>query len=156
MPKLNEKLLGKHIKERRLEIGITQAELANRIGKSTSAVQKYENGLIEIPFNVLEKIGEVLNKNWMLLYPISIEELESEANEYNRMIEGPPEHPQFNRGITELLNQCCYSISYDEQKELLLVDHDGDSTYITQREYDFLVEKVISYFKYLLKEESTI
>lgn len=50
------KRLGGKIKEARKYAGITQEELAKRIGKSKSSVQKYEAGLTEIPGSVLERI----------------------------------------------------------------------------------------------------
>lgn len=149
MPELNDRLLGKHIKERRLEVGITQAELADRIGKSTSAVQKYENGLIEIPFSVLEKIGDALDKNWMLLYPITPDE----HDQYKHLIKGPYGHPRFMKAINELLNESGYKISFDKHEELILVEKDDDTAHISQEDYNSLIRKVISYFKYIIKEE---
>ncbi len=156
MENLNKKLLGQHIKNRRNEIGMTQAELAQKIGKSTSTVQKYENGLIEIPFSVLERIGEELKKDWMLLYPISVDELMAEVNEYKRITQDPAGSPQLDQAVTKLINDCGYSISYDEQRESILIEHDGDSTYIDENEYYFIVNELISYLKYLLKKETTI
>lgn len=40
---------------------LTQSELAERIGKKLRTVQKYENGTITPPLDVLEKIAAVFN-----------------------------------------------------------------------------------------------
>lgn len=53
------KRIGQKIKQARKYAGLTQADLAERIGKSKSSVQKYEAGLTEIPGSVLEKIQSV-------------------------------------------------------------------------------------------------
>ncbi|MFR6224483.1 MAG: helix-turn-helix domain-containing protein, partial [Lactococcus lactis] len=52
--------IGKRIKWTRKRVGITQKELANKIGRTESSVQKYENGKVEIPISVLEDIAKEL------------------------------------------------------------------------------------------------
>ena len=53
--------IGKNIKEKRLEHGITQSKLAELIGVTHAAISYWENG-VNIP-NVLDcwKIADVLN-----------------------------------------------------------------------------------------------
>lgn len=53
--------LGERIKFFRKESGLTQKELAEKIGKGMSTVQKYELGLVEPPIDALSHIGYVLN-----------------------------------------------------------------------------------------------
>ena len=48
------------IKEARIRAGMTQAELAERIGRTKSSVQKYEDGQTVIPISVLKLIAETL------------------------------------------------------------------------------------------------
>lgn len=48
------------IKEVRLSRGITQSELANKIGVSRSAIAKYEKGERNPPLSLLQKIADVL------------------------------------------------------------------------------------------------
>ena len=53
--------IGKRIKERRLEIGMSADQLAERIGKDRATIYRYENGDIgNLPLNILETLGEVL------------------------------------------------------------------------------------------------
>lgn len=40
---------------------MTQAQLGEKIGKTESSIRKYEKGLVEIPWNVLEQIAKILN-----------------------------------------------------------------------------------------------
>ena len=49
------------IKQRRIELGYTQEELANRLGLQKSAIAKYENGRVEnIKRTTILKMAEVL------------------------------------------------------------------------------------------------
>ena len=51
--------IGRNIKRLRLEHNMSQADLANRIGKTHSAVSMYESGEIEPRMGVVEKLAEV-------------------------------------------------------------------------------------------------
>ena len=53
--------LGERIKQIRKSKGITQRDLANKIEKSFSLVQKYEMGLTEPPYTMLMKIATALD-----------------------------------------------------------------------------------------------
>lgn len=53
--------VGKRIRQRRVEIGMTVDELANKIGKNRATIYRYENGDIEnLPLPVLEPIAKAL------------------------------------------------------------------------------------------------
>lgn len=55
------KIIGQYIRERRKSLHLTQKQLAEKIGKTESSMQKYEAGKVEIPFSVLENIADVLD-----------------------------------------------------------------------------------------------
>lgn len=53
--------IGRRIKERRKELGLSAGDLAKRIGKSKATVFRYENGEIEkLPIDVAKPIAEAL------------------------------------------------------------------------------------------------
>lgn len=52
--------VGMNIKQARKKKGLKQKELAELIGFSESSISKYEQGLIQIPNTVLERIAKVL------------------------------------------------------------------------------------------------
>ena len=52
--------ISENIRSVRIQKGITQKELAKRIKKSYSSVQKYEMGIAVPPLSVVEKIAEAL------------------------------------------------------------------------------------------------
>lgn len=54
-------IIGTRIKQRRLDLGITADDLADKIGKSRATVYRYENGEIKaIPVTVLKSLSEIL------------------------------------------------------------------------------------------------
>ena len=61
--------IGSNIKRFRKGL-MTQAELAQKIGKSVSSVKKYELGLVEIPNSVIEQIALALNIKVSALVPL--------------------------------------------------------------------------------------
>ena len=55
-------VIGKRIKERRKELGMSAEELGRRLGKDRSTIYRYEKGDIEnMPLDILEPIAQVLN-----------------------------------------------------------------------------------------------
>lgn len=71
--------VGLRIKNARKHKKITQQELAKTIGKTESSIRKYEKGLVEIPYKVLEQIADALDINVSDLIP---QENKSEAGLY--------------------------------------------------------------------------
>jgi len=56
-----DKSTGENIKKARKAVGLTQRQLADRIEKGVSTVQKYELGLVSPPLDILGKIAEALD-----------------------------------------------------------------------------------------------
>ena len=53
--------IGKRIKSRRQEIGLTVEEVAKRLGKNRATVYRYESNDIEnLPISVIEPLAKVL------------------------------------------------------------------------------------------------
>ena len=53
---------GDRIKQRRLELGLSDDDLANKIGKSRATIYRYENGDIEnMPTPILEPLAKALD-----------------------------------------------------------------------------------------------
>lgn len=52
--------LGQKIKAARKAAGLTQRDLANKLGKSFSTIQKYENGLVEPPISAVPDIAKAI------------------------------------------------------------------------------------------------
>lgn len=55
------KAFGRRLKKLREKQGLTQTELARKLGKSLRTVQKYESGEIDIPLSMLYSISEVFD-----------------------------------------------------------------------------------------------
>ena len=57
---IRKETVSERIKELRLELGITQKELGEKIGVEKSTINKYELGKIAIPYKKIEKIAAAL------------------------------------------------------------------------------------------------
>lgn len=56
------------LKEYRERAGLSQTDLAKRIGLKQQRYNHYERGRREIPVPIAKRIGEVLGINWWDLY----------------------------------------------------------------------------------------
>lgn len=82
--------IGKRIKERREELGMTQAELAKRIGTTYQAISKYENDIIgTIPTKKLKQIADVLDCD--PVYLLGMESQFSPSSEIRDELKDNPE-----------------------------------------------------------------
>ena len=64
------KKIGFRIKDRRLELKLTQEEVGKKVGVTKSTIQRYENGLIkELKMPVIQAIANALdvNPDWIVL-----------------------------------------------------------------------------------------
>ena len=76
-------MVGRRIKERRQELGITLQEIADKINVNKSTIQRYENGKIsDIKTPIIESIASYLNVNplWLL----GKAEIKIHSEEYER------------------------------------------------------------------------
>ena len=63
--------IGDRIKKARIEAGMSQPELAERLGKCTRTVVRYETGITEPSVSMLEKIAALLDVSLGYLLGIS-------------------------------------------------------------------------------------
>ena len=76
------KSIGKNIFECRKQRGLTQEQLAHKLGKSVNSVQRYESGAVDIPVSILAEIAAALDVsiNYLIGYKPSFIKLESIAD----------------------------------------------------------------------------
>lgn len=53
--------IGERIHEKRVAAGMSADELAEKIGKNRATIYRYENGEVDIPISVIEKLAVELN-----------------------------------------------------------------------------------------------
>jgi transcriptional regulator with XRE-family HTH domain len=80
------KRLGEQIKKARNEKNISQLELAEKLGVRRATISRYEGGSLQIPLTQLQKLADVLGKNFAYFFEFDepkepIEALEH-ANKY--------------------------------------------------------------------------
>lgn len=81
-------LIGEKIRNARKNKKLTQRQLAERIGKGYSTVQKYEIGVIEPPIQILKKIATVLELPLEFFFSEEdIKKATEQAKEYGERVE---------------------------------------------------------------------
>ena len=71
--------MGRRIRLRRAENGISQAELAEQLGVSFQQVQKYEKGVNRVGAARLQQIAETLGVDMKFFYEVSGKQLEVDS-----------------------------------------------------------------------------
>lgn len=91
--------IGDRVKQKRTELGLTQAELANLIGITQQSLQKIEDGRTQNPRKLLN-LSKVLNSDpeWLLLGT------KSEIRETNSHYNGDNTSAQKNTNLRPLIN----------------------------------------------------
>lgn len=74
------KILGERIKRMRIEMEMSQENLANSVGLGRTSITNIELGKHNVPLPVLYKISEVLKTDLHLILP-TLEEVEAKRNE---------------------------------------------------------------------------
>lgn len=71
--------VGENITECRKRLGLTQDDLARKLGKSVKTVQRYESGTVDLPISILADIADALevSVNYLIGYTPSFIKLES-------------------------------------------------------------------------------
>lgn len=80
--KLDYHLISKRIKDARKLSGLTQEQLAEKIGISTNAVAKLENNLMTASLQTLVNIANILNIDMNTLFLQSTDDTQSNLDEY--------------------------------------------------------------------------
>ena len=110
------KLIGSRAKQRRLELGLKQPYVAEKMGVTASTIQRYEAGTIDNTKKmVLEGLSEALH--------VSVEWLRGETDEYETDITDKREL-QIRDAMTDILKQLPLDLNKTEDafsKDLLLL-----------------------------------
>lgn len=128
--------IGKSIKQAREASGITQSELAQKINKGFSTVQKYELDIVSPPIGTLKKIADVL-----------------EVSVFDLL--GAPQPNPFTAGMDwlEALGWKVVVYEEDEYRTVLLRNAETYEQYaITDNLLHQLIENIESYSKFQIQE----
>ncbi len=110
------KLIGSRVKQRRLELNLTQPYVAEKMGVTASTILRYENGSIDNTKKmVLEGLSEALH--------VSVEWLKGETDEYETDITDKREL-QIRDAMGDILEQLPLALTKEEDafsKDLLLL-----------------------------------
>ena len=110
------KLIGSRAKQRRLELGLKQSYVAEKMGVTASTIQRYEAGTIDNTKKlVLDGLSEALH--------VSVEWLKGEAEEYETDITDKREL-QIRDAMGSILNRLPFDLNNEEadfSKDLLIL-----------------------------------
>lgn len=149
---------GKRIKEARLLNKMTQQDLADKIEKTESSIRKYEKGIVDIPFGVLERLATVFHmSSGDLIYgPEENKKLEAEIA-YHENVARPA---NIKHDITEVLASMGYYVNIypkisskkvsDIQYHEVTMDSDEGPLDFSYEAYDKIVEDIKDHIQYVL------
>ena len=110
------KLIGSRAKQRRLELGLKQSYVAEKMGVTPSTIQRYEAGAIDNTKKlVLDGLSEALH--------VSVEWLKGEAEEYETDITDKKDL-QIRDAMSRIINRIPFDLNEEESdfsKDLLLL-----------------------------------
>lgn len=99
------KVVGQRIKQRRKELGLSQDELAKKIGyKTKGAISYFENGLRSPDFEVVQKIAEALNTD--LKYFWVEQEPQSNITHFTNDLISMPLFSSISAGYGAFIDNC--------------------------------------------------
>lgn len=112
---------GEKIKHLRKAKKVTQTDLAMRIGKTKSSIQKYEAGTTNMPMNVLYQIARVFDVTVEDLLPDEAESKSVEVSKSAAVQEPAAGHgsaaANFNEALRQYIIHCVEAM--DDRKALL-------------------------------------
>jgi len=86
--------VGKRIQEARIEVGISQQVLADRVTSSQAAISHYESGRRAVPIEILIEIGRQLRKPLSYFLGVHDEIMVIKGTTLYEIAKGVEEHPE--------------------------------------------------------------
>ena len=105
--------VGKRVRHRRWMVGMTQQQLAEKVGIKFQQIQKYETGMNRISASRLWAIAENLDVQISFFF----EGLEGSEKASDQKFEGMPENVFSDKEALELV-RCYYAIPENQRKRL--------------------------------------
>ena len=112
--------LGSRIKERRLALGYTQEELANKVGLQKSAIAKYENGRVtNIKHTILVKMATALEccPAYLMDFTDSLQEVSVEKSDFSSL---QTVLDVFDFRLEESVPALLYSVKHKNNSDLVI------------------------------------
>lgn len=107
------KEIGIGIKNARLTVGITQAELAHRLGVTPQAISQYERGIKKPKIETIEKIADALGVSWLHLSHLEDLATASRARElYQKDKVRDAARPAIVKLLAAVYGKCDYTSIY--------------------------------------------
>lgn len=135
--------VGARIKEKRKEKKLTQAQLADAIGKTESSIRKYEKNLVEIPDSVMHQIAIALDTTESYLCGIDKMKFDFKCID----------------AFKTLLKMNGYDVHYDGPSDpddftdyKVILEKDGMYYYIEPNDYKIFEQEIHSYVKFKIQE----
>ena len=136
--------VGARIKEKRREKKLTQAQLADAIGKTESSIRKYEKNLVEIPDSVMHQIAIALDTTESYLCGIDKMKFDFKCID----------------AFETLLKMNGYEVNYDGSYDYdndtadyqVVIEFEGKQYYIDPTQYKMFEQEIHSYIKFKIQE----
>lgn len=122
------KEIGIEIKNARLTVGITQAELARRLGVTPQAISQYERGIKKPKIETIKKIADALSVSWFRLSHLDDLVVTSEERVLDKIEES---NEDFVSGDSK---ECDFLPDIDEVYQSIAVDYTAAELFVMASE----------------------
>lgn len=138
--------IGKRIKERRKEIGLSVEEVSEKLNKNRATVYRYESNDIEnLPLNVLEPLAKVLNTTpaYLMGWEKETSKIINQDDKATSMI---------NYNLEQYIHSLGFSIISDESEGNLILATKESEYEITLSDLESFENTTESFIKFKLSE----
>lgn len=139
--------LGKRIKQARENAKLTQKELAERVEKGSSTIQKYELDLVSPPLVTLDKISKILNVPLADLLEVDPSD---PVIKWTQNLPQPRKLPDDMQILQKLLWEIGFDLDKYKGKYYLTLDNDAFE--VTEKEIRQLEKQTADFLKFLCKQ----
>lgn len=136
------------IKYERKRAGLTQKQLAEKLGTSPQNLAQYENGKRNPKMGTLQKIADALN-----VPTSSLVDGPSESQRIKSLGEWIRNNDEKREQlIIELLNTHGYKVEYTNRYFLTITDHQGFSFYVRKDSFQDMIERCDKDIRYNIEK----
>lgn len=153
--------VGKRIKERRKELGLSVDDIADKLGKNRATIYRYESDEIEnLPITVIEPLAEILKTtpSYLMGWDDELAQIEHDLEVLDAKV-------YFRHALREIIHHFGYEVeehfATDNKGNItVLLESEKEAFEVKESDYNNLVNSCFSFIDYefnkMIKEENKV